>query len=219
MSVQPKMPAAAALATCDHMSADTFVAAVIAEIASSAITAALHPWSTTLRAVVAAAESGAHGPAATRHSAVGELWGAEATAGGNLRPLILVTAHVIIAEKASNHAAAALHQWSTIFRAAAAVVKTDMPSATTTETGAVVLSGAEATAGGNLRGPFLVTARAIAAEMASNTGATALHPWSTTLIAVAAAAESGVHGAAATGPTRKPTLPNSTWKGSPANWR
>ncbi|XP_075737692.1 uncharacterized protein LOC142777252 [Rhipicephalus microplus] len=192
MSVQPKMPAAAALATCDHMSADTFVAAVIAEIASSAITAALHPWSTTLRAVVAAAESGAHGPAATRHSAV---------------------------EKASNHAAAALHQWSTIFRAAAAVVKTDMPSATTTETGAVVLSGAEATAGGNLRGPFLVTARAIAAEMASNTGATALHPWSTTLIAVAAAAESGVHGAAATGPTRKPTLPNSTWKGSPANWR
>uniref|UniRef100_A0A131YML8 Uncharacterized protein n=1 Tax=Rhipicephalus appendiculatus TaxID=34631 RepID=A0A131YML8_RHIAP len=88
-----------ALASCDQVSADTSVAAAVAEIASNAAAATLHPWSTTLRAAAAAAETGVHGATATGPGAVGELPGAEATAGGNPWGPFLATAQAIVGPK------------------------------------------------------------------------------------------------------------------------
>lgn len=50
----------------------------------------------SLRPAVAAAESGAHDAFATGSSAVGNLWGAEATTGGNPWALSLVTTHSLM---------------------------------------------------------------------------------------------------------------------------
>lgn len=90
-----------ALASCDQVSANTSVAAAVAEIASNAA-ATLHPWSTTLRAAAAAAETGVQGATATGPGAVGELPGAEATtttAGGNPWGPFLATAQAIVGPK------------------------------------------------------------------------------------------------------------------------
>ncbi|KAL3169474.1 hypothetical protein MRX96_031488 [Rhipicephalus microplus] len=88
-----------ALPSSDQVSADTPVAAAVSEIASDATAATLHPWSTTLRAAAAAAETGVHGVTAAGPGAVTELPGSEATAGGNPWGPFLATAQAIVGPK------------------------------------------------------------------------------------------------------------------------
>lgn len=89
-----------ALGSGGHVSANTSVAAAVAEIASNAA-ATLHPWSTTLRAAAAAAETGLQGATASGPGAVVEVSGAEATtaAGNNPWGPFLATAQAIVGPK------------------------------------------------------------------------------------------------------------------------
>ncbi|KAL3193689.1 hypothetical protein MRX96_017030 [Rhipicephalus microplus] len=75
------------------------VAAAIAEIASNAAATTLHPWSSTLRAAAAAAETGVHEVTATGPGAVAELPSSEATAGGNSWGPFLATSLAIVGPK------------------------------------------------------------------------------------------------------------------------
>lgn len=107
-----------ALASCDQVSADTSVAAAVAEIASNAAAATLHPWSTTLRAAAAAAETGVHGATATGPGAVTELPGAEASAGGNPWGPFLATAQAIVGPKMESVMSSGDHETGDSCRAA-----------------------------------------------------------------------------------------------------
>ncbi|XP_065309671.1 uncharacterized protein [Dermacentor albipictus] len=89
-----------ALGSCDQVSPNTSVAAAVAEIASNAA-ATLHPWSTTLRAAAAAAETGIHGATANGPGAVGEVPAAAAAAASSNNPWgpFLATAQAIVGPK------------------------------------------------------------------------------------------------------------------------
>ncbi|KAH7940618.1 hypothetical protein HPB49_002544 [Dermacentor silvarum] len=90
----------AALGSCDQISANNSVASAVAEIASNAA-ATLHPWSTTLRAAAAAAETGVHGTSANGPGAVGEVPASAAASSSSNNPWgpFLATAQAIVGPK------------------------------------------------------------------------------------------------------------------------
>ncbi|KAL3173176.1 hypothetical protein MRX96_012307 [Rhipicephalus microplus] len=84
-----------ALTNLNHPSTDTSVAAAFETIASNAA-ATLHPRCTTPWVAAAAADTGVHGATATRHGAVGNSPGSEATAGCNPWGGFLATTRAIV---------------------------------------------------------------------------------------------------------------------------
>ncbi|KAH8034305.1 hypothetical protein HPB51_022758 [Rhipicephalus microplus] len=78
-----------ALASSSQVSAYPSGSAAVAEIASNAAAAVLHPWSATLRAAAGAPDTGVHGVTATGPGSVSESCGADVTAGGNPRGAIV----------------------------------------------------------------------------------------------------------------------------------
>ncbi|KAH8033654.1 hypothetical protein HPB51_015000 [Rhipicephalus microplus] len=84
-----------ALANRNHPSTDTSVAAAFESIASN-VAATLHPSCTTPWVAVSSGDTGVHGATATRHSAVSDLPGADATARCNPWGRFLATTWAIV---------------------------------------------------------------------------------------------------------------------------